>query len=94
LPGTRQATYEALLRRFRLVSRIEISRVSRAEAADMNDHGMLVLLLSANLERAVDDREIAKFLEENQAEVESIFAEALRRAQGAGELSGEQNRGR
>jgi TetR/AcrR family transcriptional regulator, transcriptional repressor for nem operon len=47
------------------------------------------LLLSANLERAVDDEEIARFLEDNQAEVESIFAEALRRLQRGGELSNE-----
>ena len=39
----------------------------------------------------MDDEEIAKFLEENQAEVESIFAEALRRAQRNGEVSGGQN---
>ena len=38
------------------------------------------------MERAVDDEEIARFLEDNQAEVESIFAEALRRGQRAGEL--------
>src|SRR5437667_12438553 len=42
------------------------------------------LLLSANMERAVHAEEIARFLEDNQAEVESIFAEALRRGQRGG----------
>jgi hypothetical protein len=36
---------------------------------------------------------IARLLEENQAEVESIFAGALRRAQHTGELPGEQSPG-
>jgi TetR/AcrR family transcriptional repressor of nem operon len=60
-------------------------------AESREQHARGCLLLSANMERAVDDEEIAKFLEENQAEVESIFAEALRRAQRNGEVSGGQN---
>jgi TetR/AcrR family transcriptional repressor of nem operon len=48
-----------------------------AETREQHERGCL--LLSANMERAVDDEEIARFLEDNQAEVESIFAEALRR---------------
>jgi TetR/AcrR family transcriptional repressor of nem operon len=55
-----------------------------AESREQHLRGCL--LLSANLERAVDDEEIARFLEDNQAEVESIFAEALRRGQRHGEL--------
>jgi TetR/AcrR family transcriptional repressor of nem operon len=55
-----------------------------AESREQHVRGCL--LLSANLERAVDDEEIARFLEDNQAEVESIFAEALRRGQRDGEL--------
>jgi hypothetical protein len=38
------------------------------------------------MERAVDDEEIATSLTDNQAEVESIFTEALRRGQRGGEL--------
>ena len=55
-----------------------------AESREQHVRGCL--LLSANMERAIDDDEIARFLEDNQAEVESIFAEALRRGQRAGEL--------
>ena len=55
-----------------------------AETREQHERGCL--LLSANMERAVDDEEIARFLEDNQAEVESIFAEALRRGQTGGEL--------
>jgi TetR/AcrR family transcriptional repressor of nem operon len=44
------------------------------------------LLLSANLERAHEDREVAALLRANQAAIETIFADALRRAQAAGEL--------
>jgi TetR/AcrR family transcriptional repressor of nem operon len=55
-----------------------------AESREQHVRGCL--LLSANMERAVDDEEIARFLEANQAEVESIFSEALRRGQRGGEL--------
>ena len=47
-------------------------------AESKEQHARGCLLLSANMERAVDDKAIAEFLEDNQAEVESIFAEALR----------------
>jgi len=60
-----------------------------AESREQHVRGCL--LLSANMERAVDDEQIARFLEENQAEVESIFSEALRRAQRNGEISHNQN---
>jgi TetR/AcrR family transcriptional regulator, transcriptional repressor for nem operon len=49
------------------------------------------LSLNANLERDTGDAVIADFLRDNQAAVESIFAEALRRAQKQGELSAKQN---
>ena len=42
--------------------------------------------MSANLERDTGDTAIAELLRQNQAEVESIFADALRRAQKRGEL--------
>src|SRR5713226_8810256 len=58
-------------------------------AESREQHARGCLLLSANMERAVDDQEIARFLEDNQAEVESIFADALRRAQRSGELRAE-----
>ena len=62
----------------------KILRSLIAETREEHERGCL--LLSANMERAVDDQEIAKFLQENQAEVESIFVEALRRAKSNGEL--------
>src|SRR3984893_5108055 len=55
-------------------------------AESREQHARGCLLLSANMERAVNDEEIARFLEDNQAEVESIFAEALRRGKRGGEL--------
>jgi TetR/AcrR family transcriptional regulator, transcriptional repressor for nem operon len=58
-----------------------LSAESRAE------HARGCLLLSANMERAAGDRVIADFLRRNQATVESIFREALQRAQSSGELS-------
>jgi TetR/AcrR family transcriptional repressor of nem operon len=60
-----------------------------AESRVQHERGCL--LLSANMERAVDDPEIAEFLRDNQAEVESIFVEVLRRAQSNGELPSEQD---
>jgi TetR/AcrR family transcriptional regulator, transcriptional repressor for nem operon len=60
-------------------------------AESREQHARGCLLLSANMERAVDDEEIARFLVENQEEVESIFAAALRRAQVTGELASEQS---
>jgi len=62
----------------------KILRSLIAETREQHERGCL--LLSANLERAVDDQEIARFLQENQAEVESIFVEALQRAKSNGEL--------
>jgi TetR/AcrR family transcriptional repressor of nem operon len=62
-------------------------------AESREQHARGCLLLSANMERAVDDEEIATFLTDNQAEVESIFAEALQRAKRAGELGDEQDAG-
>jgi TetR/AcrR family transcriptional regulator, transcriptional repressor for nem operon len=55
-------------------------------AESREQHARGCLLLSANMERAVNDKEIARFLEDNPAAVESIFAEALRRGQRDGEL--------
>ena len=50
-------------------------------------HARGCLLLSANMERAAGDSVITDFLRRNQAEVESIFREALQHAQSSGELS-------
>jgi TetR/AcrR family transcriptional repressor of nem operon len=55
-----------------------------SETREQHERGCL--LLSANLERDTGDAEIAELLRQNQAEVESIFAEALRRAQKKGEI--------
>jgi TetR/AcrR family transcriptional regulator, transcriptional repressor for nem operon len=62
-----------------------LSAESRAQ------HARGCLLLSANLERASGDAVIADFLRRNQAGVESIFAQALQRAQAKGELSRKQD---
>jgi TetR/AcrR family transcriptional repressor of nem operon len=43
------------------------------------------------MERAAGDSVITDFLRRNQAEVESIFCDALRRAQSSGELSSMQD---
>src|SRR6266705_1096852 len=51
------------------------------------DHRRGCLLLSANLERNLDDRQIAHLVKTNQAEVEAIFENALRKAQRGGELA-------
>jgi TetR/AcrR family transcriptional repressor of nem operon len=56
-----------------------------AESKQQHERGCL--LLSANLERDTSDATLAKFLRDNQAEVEGIFREALLRARKAGELS-------
>jgi TetR/AcrR family transcriptional repressor of nem operon len=62
-------------------------------AESREQHARGCLLLSANMERAVDDEEIATFLTDNQAEVESIFADTLRRGKRNGELGDEQDAG-
>lgn len=64
------------------------TKILRSLIAETREqHARGCLLLSANMERAVDDQEIAQFLQENQADVESIFVEALRRAKSNGELA-------
>jgi TetR/AcrR family transcriptional repressor of nem operon len=50
------------------------------------DHEKGCLLLSANLERDLGDERIATLVRVNQAQVEAIFEDALRRAQQSGEL--------
>jgi TetR/AcrR family transcriptional regulator, transcriptional repressor for nem operon len=62
-------------------------------AESREQHARGCLLLSANMERALDDEEIATFLTDNQAEVESIFADALRQGTRNGELGHEQDAG-
>ncbi len=56
-----------------------------AETREEHERGCL--LLSANLQRDTRDAVVAAFLRDNQARVEAIFIEALRRAQRHGELS-------
>jgi len=56
-----------------------------AETHKQHERGCL--LLSANLQRDPKDAVVRDFLRDNQARVEAIFAEALKRAQGEGELS-------
>jgi TetR/AcrR family transcriptional repressor of nem operon len=56
-----------------------------AETREQHERGCL--LLSANLLRDPKDGVIRDFLRDNQARVEAIFVQALRRAQKQGELS-------
>ena len=56
-----------------------------SESREQHERGCL--LLSANLERDIGDAVIASFLRDNHVDVESIFVNALRRAQKSGELS-------
>lgn len=56
-------------------------------AESEEQHARGCLLLSANLEREAGDAVIARFLRENQAAVERIFAEAIATGQSRGELS-------
>jgi TetR/AcrR family transcriptional repressor of nem operon len=51
------------------------------------DHERGCLLLSANLERNTDDKDVAALVRRNQSEVETIFEEALRAAQQTGGLA-------
>jgi len=51
------------------------------------DHERGCLLLAANLERDLDDKDIARLVKSNQAEVEALFEAALRNAQRVGELA-------
>jgi TetR/AcrR family transcriptional regulator, transcriptional repressor for nem operon len=56
-----------------------------AETREQHERGCL--LLSANLQRDPKDAVMRDFLRDNQARVEAIFVEALKRAQREGELS-------
>jgi TetR/AcrR family transcriptional repressor of nem operon len=60
-----------------------------AETREQHERGCL--LLAANLERDTADVVITEFLRANQAEVESIFIQALRKAQERGELPRKEN---
>lgn len=55
------------------------------------DHERGCLLLSANLERNLDDKDIAALVRRNLAETERIFENALRAAQQTGELGPEKD---
>ena len=60
-----------------------------AETREQHERGCL--LLAANLERDTSDVEIAEFLRANQAEVESIFVQALQKAREQRELPRKQD---
>ena len=55
------------------------------------DHERGCLLLSANLERNLDDKRIATLVKTNQAQVEALFEDVLRRAQQSGELAADKD---
>jgi TetR/AcrR family transcriptional repressor of nem operon len=63
----------------------DLSHESRAE----QERGCL--LLSANMERTADDKEVADFLRDDQRTVERIFRDALKRAQERGEIAKEKD---
>ena len=60
-----------------------------AETREQHERGCL--LLSANLQRDTKDAVVRDLLRRNQATVEEIFAQALRRAQKQGELSSKED---
>jgi TetR/AcrR family transcriptional repressor of nem operon len=60
-----------------------------AETREQHERGCL--LLSANLQRDPKDAVVRDFLQDNQARVEAIFVQALRRAQKQGELPPEED---
>jgi TetR/AcrR family transcriptional repressor of nem operon len=55
------------------------------------DHERGCLLLSANLERKADDKDVSALVRANQAEVEAIFEDALRAAQQSGDLAADKD---
>lgn len=59
------------------------------ETREQHERGCL--LLSANLQRDPKEAVVRDFLRDNQARVEAIFAESLRRAQKQGELPPEED---
>ncbi len=59
------------------------------ETREQHERGCL--LLSANLQRDTKDAVMRDFLQDNQARVEDIFVEALKRAQKEGELPAKKN---
>lgn len=62
-------------------------------AETREEHQRGCLLLSANLQRDAKDAVIRDFLRNNQARVQDIFVEALKRAQKQGELSTKEDLG-
>ena len=50
------------------------------------DHERGCLLLSASVERNLDDKQVTALVRRNQAEVEALFEDALRRARQSGEI--------
>ena len=62
-----------------------------AETREQHERGCL--LLSANLQRDAKDAVLRDLLRDNQARVEEIFVEALKRAKKQGELSSNENTG-
>jgi len=60
---------------------VGIAKETRAQ------HERGCLLLSANLERNSQDKDVAAIVRQNQSEVETIFETALRKAQNSGQLA-------
>jgi TetR/AcrR family transcriptional repressor of nem operon len=64
---------------------LDLSQETRRE------HERGCLLLSANMELASHDSEVADFLRDNQAAIEEIFGDALKRARKRGEISSDKD---
>jgi TetR/AcrR family transcriptional regulator, transcriptional repressor for nem operon len=99
--GDKRALYLKVLERYRDKNHAYLRRVFDGERgvkkafsrifadltdASRRDYERGCLLLSANLELASHDEEVAKFLRKEQAAEEEIFARTLRRGRKRGEL--------
>src|SRR5260370_36054226 len=100
--GDKRALYLQALRQYRYHDHARLRRLFASSRPVKEGFGEILLgisgesreghergclLLSANMGRGAKDTGIAKFLRDNQLKTEAIFSKALRRAQGAGEMS-------
>lgn len=104
--GDKRAIYFLAMRRYRKSANDSLRRLFAKEKSVRNgfvkvfasmiaeskqQHEQGCLLMSANLSRDVNDKEIAKFLRANQREAERIFTDALTRARQRGEIAREKD---
>jgi TetR/AcrR family transcriptional regulator, transcriptional repressor for nem operon len=104
--GDKRALYLEALRRYRDTNHAALRRILKPGQPVREAFAKILLgigsepttslrrgcmLLSANLERVANDREVEKLLQENQAAVIAIFRSALERAQSTGEIGSAAN---